>query len=106
MAMLFLARSRAFRGLVLGTRVQLYCELDLAKRDVRRRSLRVGRAHRFQNAAAPETIFCASSFVGPEASRRSEDYVHARATASGTFPTSARVLSACDQPFLPLSLLI
>ena len=36
MAMLFLARSRAFRGLVLGTRVQLYCELDLAKRDVRR----------------------------------------------------------------------
>mmetsp|Transcript_23309 Transcript_23309/g.60759 ORF Transcript_23309/g.60759 Transcript_23309/m.60759 type:complete len:356 (+) Transcript_23309:2591-3658(+) len=33
---LILARSRAFCGLVLGTRVQLYCELDLAKRDVRR----------------------------------------------------------------------
>ncbi len=37
-------------------------------------------------------------FMRPE--RWSEDYVHARATASGTFPTSARVSSAWNQPFL------
>ena len=78
MAMLFLARSRAFRGLVLGTRVQLYCELDLAKRDVRRRSLRVLRAHGvFKLEPLPAESFV-DLCVQIRSSRRRTACLHAR----------------------------
>ena len=42
--------------------------------------------------------FCASSFTRPKASRRSEDYVHAGATASGTFPLAYLPSSSPRRP--------
>ena len=105
---LILARWGAFLGALFATRAVQYCRLLLVARFLSA-SIYAAPASTQPSLNSscwemPETLV---RFVVPEASRRSEDYVHARATASGTFPLSARVSSACGRGhFCALSLLI